>query len=93
MAAQTEADIDAALPTLDLTFPQVGGGSFTLTLPATKSYLMLLVGSTGAYCAAAYDEGAETGSGTLGGPSLRPNITIFDEGNNQLGFAPQSSCD
>jgi len=89
---QTEADIDAALPPLGLTFPQVGGGSFTIQLPATKSYLLLL-GSTGAYCAGAGDEGKESGDGTIGGPALRANITIFDEANAQLGFAPQSSCD
>jgi hypothetical protein len=89
---KSEADIDAALPPLGLTFPGVGGGSFTIQLPATKSYLLLL-GSTGAYCAAAGDEGKESGDGTLGGPALRANITIFDEANAQLGFAPQTFCD
>jgi hypothetical protein len=93
LGGQKSADIDAALPPLGLTFPKVGGGgSFTIQLPATKSYLMAL-GSSPYFCVVAHDAGAETGSGTIGGPAMRANLTIFDEANAQLGFAPQTFCD
>jgi hypothetical protein len=39
LGGQTKAQIDAALPPLTLTLPGVSGGSFTLQLPATESYL------------------------------------------------------
>jgi hypothetical protein len=85
---QTQAEVDAALPALQVTLPRVGGGSFTLSMPATQSYLALFGGQ---YCAAVGD-GAQLGGTIWGAPSLRAYLTVFDVGNNQIGFVPQSAC-
>jgi hypothetical protein len=91
---QTQPQIDAALPPLTLTFPGVNGGSFTLSLPATQSYLLPVpAGSALQYCAGVADEGAQSGQTIIGDTALRANITIFDEGNQQIGFAPQGYCE
>ncbi len=90
---QTQSEIDAALPSMTLTFPGVSGGSFTLTMPATQSYLLPVTsGSSLQYCPGIQDEGAQSGQTIIGDTALRAYITIFDEGNQQVGFAPQSYC-
>jgi hypothetical protein len=91
---QTQAQIDAALPPMTLTFPRDAGTPITLSLPATESYLAPETTSAGTtyYCAGVADEGAESGLTILGDSVLRANITVFDEGNSQIGFVPQSYC-
>jgi hypothetical protein len=86
---QTQAEIDAALPQLVVIVPKVGGGSITLSMPATQSYLALMGGQ---YCGAAGDNSQASGQTIWGAPALRAYITIFDIANSQIGFAPQSSC-
>ena len=89
----TRADIDAALPTLDITLPAVGGGSFTLNLPATGSYLVMQgTGSSAQYCA-----GVSTDQGIgfiiFGAAAQESLVTIFDTGNKRIGFMTGSSCE
>jgi len=62
-----------------------GSGSFTIRFPATNSYPSLL-GSTGAYCAVAHDEGVESGG------CFARTLQSSNEANNQFGFAPQTFC-
>jgi pepsin A len=89
---ETRAQVDAALPPLTLTFPDGAGGSFTLSLPATESYLAAT--QDGEYCGGVYNSGsAEAGNTIIGDAVLHANITVFDEGNSRVGFVPQASCE
>ena len=82
--------VDAALPQLSVTLPAVGGGSFTISYPATFSYLELYFASDGSFimCPNLY-------AGTLSGitnnifpNNLMNNVElIFDRVNGQIGFA------
>jgi hypothetical protein len=93
---QTSAEINAALPPLTLQLPEEAdpASSFTLSLPATESYLMLVEsGGNAQYCLMLADYVDLDQSALLGAAALRANITIFDVGNNRLGFAPQSNCE
>jgi len=90
---QTQSEVDAALQPLTLTFPSTSGGSFTLSLPATESYLIPITsGGVTAYCAGVGDNAQLGGQTIIGDAALRANITVFDEGNSQIGFVPQSYC-
>jgi hypothetical protein len=93
LGGQTQAQIDAALPPLTLTLPAMSGGTFTLSLPATQSYLAAYPGNgPNQYCAGVADS-SMTGNVTLiGGTVLQAYITILDEGAQRIGFAPQSYC-
>jgi Eukaryotic aspartyl protease len=94
--SQTSAQIDAALPPLTLKLPEATDPttSFTLSLPATESYLMQVEGgSNPQYCLMLADYADLDESALLGAAALRANITIFDVGNNRIGFAPQSHCE
>jgi hypothetical protein len=90
----TQAQVDATLPPMTMTLPSVGGGSFTLGLPATASYLVPVTpaGGTLEYCLAIQDAANNGGYSILGGPLLRANITLFDLAHARLGFVPQSFC-
>ena len=90
---QTRSEIDAALQPMTLTLPTAAGGSFTLSLPATQSYLLPVTsGNVTEYCAGVGDNGQLGGQTIMGDSVLRANITVFDEGNNQVGFVPQTYC-
>ena len=83
----TRAEIDAALPPFSVTLPKAGGGSFTVTAPASQSYLMPLAGM---YCF-----GVSTVSGLpniFGDAFLHAFVTTFDVANKQLGLAPEVGC-
>ena len=95
LKAPTPAELDATLPPMTMTLPSVGGGSFTLSLPATASYLVPATppdAGTLEYCLAIQDAANNHGYSILGGPLLRANITLFDLAHAQLGFVPQSFC-
>ena len=84
----THAEIDAMLPPFAITLPGAAGNpAFTLTLPATQSYLL---DQQGAMCLGL--AGASGVPVILGDTVLRPFITIFDVTNKQIGFAPQKGC-
>lgn len=86
----TKAQLDPALPPLTLVFPAVGGGSFSVQLPATDSYLLPQDDALGnAY----YCPGIEPGSLTIfGANAMHTLITIFDRQRSEIGFAPQQGC-
>jgi hypothetical protein len=88
---QSRAEVDATLPPLRLTFPNAsGGGSFTLLLPPTQSYL---APSGGQYCSAVVNSGYDTpGNTILGDAVLGANITVFDIAQSKIGFVPQTTC-
>jgi hypothetical protein len=93
VGGQSQAQIDAALPPMTLTLPGLSGDPFTLTLPATQSYLapFSFFGAT-LYCPGIADNAVIGNVTILGGTVLQAYITILDEGKQQVGFAPQSSC-
>ena len=85
--AHTRAEIDAALPGLSVVLPKTGGGSFTVTVPPSLSYLMPVEGM---YC---FGVASVSGLPTiLGDAFLRAFITTFDLQNKQIGLAPQAGC-
>ena len=78
------AQLDASLPFLTLTFNAVAGGTFTVNIPPTKSYLDMHMNAAGTqqyYCSGV----APTASSPaiIGGSFLRSLITVFDRSNNQ----------
>lgn len=94
--AESQAAIDQALPAMTLTLPSTSGGSFTLRVPATRSYLIPATPAAGGateYCIALKDSATTDGYALLGGPLLRANITVFDLGHAALGFVPQTACE
>ncbi len=93
LGGQTPAQIDAALPALTLTFPGATGGSFTLSFKATQSYLVPMTDNGKTYYCAGVADNSQLGGQTIIGDSLlRANITVLDEGNTRVGFAPQTYC-
>ncbi len=86
----TAAQIDTAMPPLNMTFPGAGG-SFTMSIPATHSY-MLDAGS-GMWCIGiAYNSGLPGNITLMGDVGLRGMVTIFDRTKHQVGFAPSKGC-
>ena len=92
---QTQAQIDAALPPMTMTLPSSDGGAFTLSFPATASYLVPATPAGGGalqYCLAIADSAEIHDLSILGGPMLRANISLFDVADGKLGFIPQRFC-
>jgi hypothetical protein len=92
-SSMTEAELDAALPTLNLQLQQVGGGTITVALLATTSYLdMHEKGGVKWYCPGIAPDGG-VGPDIIGGSLLRSQIVIFDRNSAQpqIGFAPQNA--
>jgi aspergillopepsin I len=93
VGGQSQSQIDAELPPMTLTLPGLSGDSFTLTLPATQSYLAPFpVKGAIEYCPGIADNSVIGNVTILGGTVLQAYITILDEGHRQVGFAPQSFC-
>lgn len=89
-AGVSATSLDASLPTLDFTFPDGQGGSFTASLKATQSYLQPMATSRGGV---AYCPGVAGGTITiLGGAGMVGNVFIFDRDNGQLGIGPTQAC-
>jgi hypothetical protein len=82
----THAEIDAMMPPFTVTMPGASG-SFTLTLPATQSYLL----DTGGMICTGF-AGVSGVPLILGDTFLRGFVTVFDIANKQIGFAPQKGC-
>jgi hypothetical protein len=86
-ASATPDQVDAALPPFSITLPDTNNGSFTLTVPATQSYLVPI---SGQYCfGVASVDGLPT---ILGDSFLRGFVTTFDVESSQFGLAPQQGC-
>jgi hypothetical protein len=88
------AQIDAQLPTLTLSFPRVGGGTLSLELKATDSYLPPTVsGGTTYYCSGIFKGTSGTDNVTvLGTAAMLGHLVIFDLEEGRIGFAPQGFC-
>ncbi len=87
----TSAQIDAAMAPLTLTFPDGNGSTFTVSAPATRSYLLDLGG--GMWCIGVVAS-AQIPSGVvlMGDIGLRGFVTVFDRVNHKVGFAPDAGC-
>jgi hypothetical protein len=73
----------------------MAGGTLSLTLKATESYLppttkTTSTGTTTYYCSGIY-EGAQ-GQTILGAAAMLGHLVIFDVADGKLGFAPQTYC-
>ncbi|HEV7554081.1 MAG TPA: pepsin-like aspartyl protease, partial [Kofleriaceae bacterium] len=88
-AGTTAAMVDATLPKMEMTFDKMGGGSFTLEVPAMQSYLY--DGGGGQFCLAIFG-GGDQGEATMGDTFMRAFVTVIDIANNKVGFAPSSHC-
>jgi hypothetical protein len=87
----TASQIDAALPPLTFTFPASGGSTFTVSAPATRSYLLDMGG--GMWCIGiASNPGLPSGVMLMGDVGLRGLLTVFDRANHRIGFAPEKGC-
>ncbi len=87
----SDAQVDAMLPTLGVTFPAAGGGASTpVPVAATRSYLFDEGG--GNFCFAFTDSGQLGGMSLLGGTFLAGVVAVFDVGNSTVGFAPEAGC-
>jgi hypothetical protein len=86
--------IDAQFPTLTLSFPDAAGGTLSLELKATDSYLpMTTSDGTAFYCSGIYNNQNETEAPTiLGSAAMMGHVVIFDLADSKLGFAPQTYC-
>ncbi len=88
----TPDEIDAALPSIGISFPTTDGqSSFTLTLKPTESYLYAVKLTSGgfAYCS------SMTYSSSLaifGNSMMREHVVVFDRDNELVGFVPQAPC-
>ena len=88
-AGVTDAQIDAALSPLTLTFPGTAG-SFTISAPATRSWLLDVGG--GMWCIGISSDAQLAGFSLMGDIGLRGFVTVFDRTNHQVGFAPEMGC-
>ncbi|HLK10367.1 MAG TPA: pepsin-like aspartic protease [Candidatus Binatia bacterium] len=87
----TKAQLDQMLPALTLAFPTgTPGTTFSVTLPATDSYLLQQDDTLGQayYCPGI---GASTLT-ILGANALHTLLTVFDPAGSRIGFAPQQGC-
>ncbi len=88
-AGVTAQQIDAALPPLTLTFPG-GTGTFTVSAPATRSYLL---DTGGMWCIGiATNSQIPSGFVLMGDIGMRGFVTIFDRVQHRVGFAPEKGC-
>ena len=88
-AGTTAATVDAMLPPLSMTFAGMGGGSITLSVPATASYFYDAGG--GQFCLGIFG-GGDQGDATMGDMFMRAFVTVIDLANKKVGFSPTSHC-
>ena len=88
-SGHSKNDIDGALPAMQITMNDTTGKPFTLSLPATSSYL-LQMGTV--WCSDISGGADQLGGVILGDAFLRAFITVFDTENMKVGFAPQKNC-
>jgi cathepsin D len=91
--SHSKSDIDSALPPMTVTLNDLDGKPFTLSLPATSSYLKQFLST---YCSGIADGGTAPADpvpfAVLGDTFLQAFITVFDTENLKIGFAPQKNC-
>jgi hypothetical protein len=87
-SSKTAAEIDAALPKLEVTLTDLDGNPFTLSAPATSSYLR----GFGEYYCSFVGSLDDAPAIILGDAFLDNFISVFDPVNSKIGFAPQQGC-
>jgi Eukaryotic aspartyl protease len=89
---QTQADLDATLPSMTLVFGKTD--SISVSASATESYLFSP--EPGRWCPALYSSvpTADTFpfAAVVGATMMRSSVVIFDRGRSRLGFAPHKPC-
>jgi hypothetical protein len=85
----TSTQIDAAMQPLTMTFPG-SGGSFTVSAPASRSYMFDAGG--GLWCIGIAYNSQLAGFTLMGDIGLRGFVTIFDRVGKRIGFAPEKGC-
>lgn len=88
--ATSDAEVNATLPKFTVTFPQSGGGTFSVDLNPTESYLYS--DGAGDYCLTFSSSGAVTNGSQIGATLLNGMFTVFDNDAKQIGFAPELAC-
>ena len=89
--------VDAALPPMEFTLPAVGGGTFTVSYPATYSYIQVQFASDGTslLCPNLFEGQIFSGLFNIFPNELMNDLEIiFDQVNEQIGFGPTdgSAC-
>jgi hypothetical protein len=85
----TADQVDAMLPEMAMSFPDGAGSTFTLSLPATKSYLE--DAGNGRFCLNVAN-GTNLGVSILGDRFMRSFVTTIDAPHSRIGFAPDRGC-
>ncbi|HEY1818078.1 MAG TPA: pepsin-like aspartic protease [Kofleriaceae bacterium] len=90
IGAVTDAQLDAMLPALTMSFP-ASSGTFTVMAPPTRSYLD--DSGTGQLCLGVGDGGSgDSATTVLGNAFMRGFVTVIDAAHSQVGFAPAAGC-
>jgi Eukaryotic aspartyl protease len=89
-AGVTAAQIDAALEPLALSFTGADGMPFTVSAPASRSYMFDAGG--GMWCVGMADNSMLFGAVLMGDIGLRGFVHIIDRVNHRVGFAPSKGC-
>ncbi len=93
--SQTQAQLDAALPTLTMVLPSTTiGQTISVVMPATMSYLDYHKDGSNVihYCAGFAPNSSSSDPTIIGGTFLRSLITIFDRTGGRVGFATGTGC-
>jgi hypothetical protein len=89
----SSAQLDAMLPGLTLVMPGENGGTISVDLTATESYLAPGVSNgTTYYCSGLHQNKARTASTILGVAAMSAHLVVFDGANMRIGFATQTHC-
>jgi cathepsin D len=92
-SSRSMAELDAMLPGLTLVMPDESGGTMTVALTATESYLAPGVSQgTTYYCSGLLQNAASTATTILGVAAMSAHLVVFDGANGRIGFAPQTHC-
>ncbi|HEY4240501.1 MAG TPA: pepsin-like aspartic protease [Kofleriaceae bacterium] len=85
----TAAMVDAMLPSMNISMPDMNGGTVTITALPMESYFY--DGGNGMFCYALGNGGTQDAT-TMGDAIMRNFVTVIDIGNGQVGWAPDSGC-
>lgn len=90
----TRAQLDAQLPVLALVLPDVTGGSITVSLKPSESYLTPSnVNGTMYYCSGVIESTQTPTTTLIGAAAMSGHLVVFDGANNRIGFATQTYCE
>ncbi|RYF03242.1 MAG: hypothetical protein EOO40_12425, partial [Deltaproteobacteria bacterium] len=96
ISSMSRAQIDALLPQMGLSFTSTTGGTFTVMIPATSSYLDAFVDPSSqklAWCVGMLaDDNLSRYSAIFGMAMMNQKIIVFDVDGGRVGFGQQKSC-